>query len=166
MSGPRGGPNAELFKSTMLGVMTSIVRTSSIADRVDVSRVTAFVLEHWPRLFADGALDVAPLGNMLLGLGPVTRDEVAGLLLFLKSREGKLGVTVRLPVEVEAMPPEERDRLLDEATRMGMKSGVTRVGMKPVRMPAPRGPSTGAQGATSGLTQRVREILRGDRMDE
>ncbi|MBI5495135.1 MAG: hypothetical protein HY904_08900 [Deltaproteobacteria bacterium] len=157
MSAPRG-PSSELFKSTLLGVMLTIMRTSTMAARVDVSQVIAFISDQWERLFRDGTLDLGPVGEHLAANPKVKSGEVAAVLLFLKKREQKLGVNVRLPAMVDTLPDDVKDRLLQEVMATGVQSGVTLVGMARVKNPAPvdaSGPAHPAQ----GLTERVRGIL-------
>lgn len=165
----------------MLGVMMNLMRTSALADKVDISLVTAFVTENWDKLFADGTLDLKPMHDALLAMGKVTSAEVAGLLLFLKKREGKLGVAVKLPMEVQRLPEATRERLLDDVMKIGVQSGVTLVGLQRVKdrdlplKPLPPHPPPAAPAASStsgppqhraaGLTSRVREILNKDKKE-
>ena len=102
MAVPKSGPASELFKSTMLGVMMNLMRTSTMAMKVDISRVVSFVSDSWDRMYGEGVLDLAPLYETLMATGQVTQSEVAAVLLFLKKREVKLGVTVKLPLQVAA----------------------------------------------------------------
>jgi hypothetical protein len=161
----------------MLGVMMNLMRTSSLADKVDISLVTAFVSENWDKLFQDGTLDLKPMHDALLAMGKVTSAEVAGLLLFLKKREGKLGVNVKLPMEVQRLPEATREKLLDDVMKIGVQSGVTLVGLQRVKdrealnplpmptAPRPAPPPAAPTHRAAGLTERVREILNKDKKD-
>lgn len=179
MSQQKAGPASELFKSTMLGVMMNLMRTSTMAEKVDISRVVSFVSEEWERMYADGMLDLAPLHDTLLATGQVTQREVAAVLLFLKKRESKLKVNVRLPPQVERLPEATKESLVGELLKTGVQSGVTMVGLNRVKDPpepphplpaqpvpasTPFGkPGTGASHPAAGLTDRVRGILAGDK---
>ena len=178
MAVPKSGPASELFKSTMLGVMMNLMRTSTMAMKVDISRVVSFVSDSWDRMYGEGVLDLAPLYETLMATGQVTQSEVAAVLLFLKKREVKLGVTVKLPLQVERLPEATRHMLVEALVKNGVQSGVTMVGLNRVKdrpsappaaapanlpPPAPFGkPATGSH-AAAGLTDRVRGILHGDK---
>lgn len=153
MSASKGRVSPELIRSNLLGIVMNLVRTSALGSRVDVSVVTAFVGESWPRCFKEGTYDLAPLYQFLLALPGVLPEHVAGVMLLLQRRKDKLSFEIRMPSEVMALPEAERRALLDHARLNGVASGVTMVGMPRVKQPE--------ESAAKGLTDRVRLLLAG-----
>ena len=75
------------------------------------------------------AADTRPLFQWLLGQPRVELMDVARALIFLKSRERYLHVTVRLPSLLVSMPINTQVELLSMVQRQGVHSGVTDPGL-------------------------------------
>jgi hypothetical protein len=134
-----------MLKADILGVLMNLVRTSSLAGRVDPREVVGFVATRWPKMFSQGTLDVSLLHRELVNARGLAAEDVAKVLLVLKKRELQLGVAVKLPDVIARMPVEKQEALLREVLRSGVTSGVTLTGLRRVEIPDGAAPAKGAR---------------------
>ncbi|MEW5851959.1 MAG: hypothetical protein AB2A00_24440 [Myxococcota bacterium] len=112
-----------------LEVLANVIRTSPLAGRADITTVQAAVSSSWAQAFKDGTLDLRPTFNALISCARVELMDAARACLFLKSRERRLGLTLRLPSVVESLAHDVRVALLEQVSRQGVHSGVTNPGV-------------------------------------
>lgn len=115
----------ETTRQNLIMAFNNVLRTSALVGVVDFQRAAlAFgtVLEE----AQGGAIELGPLQDFLVQQGG-TEHAVAEILLFLKSREGRFGVTMNLPPALAAMTPEQVDSVLLNVMSRGANAGA-RVG--------------------------------------
>ncbi|MEW5847503.1 MAG: hypothetical protein AB2A00_01770 [Myxococcota bacterium] len=154
---PRTGLD-ETLRPALMGVVLNLLRTSALGRKVPIDQVVQFVGNQWKQMYAAGTFDLTPLFKMLMAQPGVAQDDVAEIFLLLKERETRLGVTIKLPPAVEALPPTERERLLTHVQRVGVQSGVTLSNLPRVTATRPDEPKAPEHPA-EGLVDRVRAIL-------
>lgn len=112
-----------------LEVLANVIRTSPLAGKVDIAALQAAVAANWAAALEKDLLDLRPLYNALIANPRVEVMDAARACLFLKSRERRLGVSVRLPFLVESLDEVKRAELLAQVSRQGIHSGVTNPGL-------------------------------------
>lgn len=128
-----------------------VLRTSALAGKVDHQRTSlafAAVLQNLPD---DG--NVVPLGPIYDFLLQQKAPEAAvrEIVVYLKSREGRFGVTMQMPAQLQSMSDEERGRILLAVAARG-QSGGTFPGMtKSAPEPEPPPPAHDKADAPGGF---------------
>lgn len=110
-------------------VFLNVVRTGPLRAHVSAAQLDGWLPAAWPHLLVGGVLDTRPLFQWLLSQPRVELMDVARALIFLKSRERYLHLTVRLPSLLESMPVTTQVELLAMVQRQGVHSGVTDPGL-------------------------------------
>jgi len=115
----------ETARQNLIMAFNNVLRTSALVGVVDFQRAAlAFgtLLEE----SRDGDIELGPLQDFLIQQGG-TDHAVAEVILFMKSREGRFGVKMKLPPPLAAMTPEQVDSVLLNFMNRGANSG-TRAG--------------------------------------
>jgi hypothetical protein len=111
-------------QQNLITAFNTVVRTSALAGKIDQQRTSLAFAAMLQNLPGDGrVVPLVPVYEFLLQQR-APEHAVREVLVYLKSREGRLGVTLQLPRELESMSEEERGRLLMAVAARGQTGGT------------------------------------------
>jgi len=116
--------------------LTMCLARSRVPSRVELRalRPKLDAVELWQ----NGQLDLDPVWKLLIAEG-VDLEEAAPPLLAMKSFEGPLGASVRLPMALEALSQKEEERLRGQVTVAA--GDITQLMEAPIAEPEPAAPA-------------------------
>lgn len=106
-------PEVALKRRVLVDALTMCLQRSKVCEKVDASTIRS-VLENSPDLWRGGEFHLETVWKILCNQPGLTAKEVAPPLLVFKAYENELGVVVRVPQALSALPRSEQVRLRDE----------------------------------------------------
>jgi hypothetical protein len=106
-------PEVALKRRVLVDALTLCLERSKVCEKIDASTIRS-VLEKSPDLWREGELHLETVWKILCNQPGLTAKEVAPPLLLFKAYENELGVVVRVPQALSALPRSEQVRLRDE----------------------------------------------------
>jgi hypothetical protein len=106
-------PEVAVKRRVLVDALSMCLERSKVCEKIDVATIRS-VLEKSPDLWREGELHLETVWKILCKQPGLTAKEVAPPLLLFKAYESELGVVVRVPQALSALPRSEQVRLRDE----------------------------------------------------
>lgn len=117
----------ESTRQNLIMAFNNVLRTSALVGVVDFQRA-ALAFGTLLQESSDGVVELGPLYDFLIQHGGQEQDlAVVEVILFMKSREARFGVAMRLPRRLAELTEEQKDTIVLNFTSRGAQSG-TRAG--------------------------------------
>src|SRR5581483_1499256 len=106
-------PEVALKRRVLVDALTMCLQRSKVCEKIDAATIRS-VLENSSDLWRSGEFHLETVWKILCNQPGLTAKEVAPPLLLFKAYENELGVVVRVPQALSALPRAEQVRLRDE----------------------------------------------------
>lgn len=113
----------ESQRQNLVMAFNNVLRTSALAGVVDLQRAALGFSALLDQVPPGAPIPLEPLYDFLIeqkGPEPGVRE----VIVFMKSREGRFGVTMELPPKLAALSEEETNKLIVAFTNRGASSGT------------------------------------------